>query len=135
MTVDHDGHTPPSHRNGKGSTESRTPLDRNQPGDWVIGHHRNSLIIRLDDPKVGLVRSAVNAVLAGIGNVTYGKKNTSAPPTSPSSDGMRFRVSFAEVHRMRIRKLQCQMVRHVVEMRATGHESAGWEDTLEKYSM
>ena len=48
---------------------------------------------------------------------------------------MRFRVSFAEVQRMRIRKLQCQMVRHVVEMRVKGQESDGWEDTLEKYSM
>lgn len=65
------------------------------------------------------------------------QKTTEPAMTEPakSDDGKRFLVSFAEVQRMRIRKLQCQLVRHVVKMRLDGKESGGWEETLELYSM
>ncbi|KAH8904101.1 hypothetical protein BR93DRAFT_884082 [Coniochaeta sp. PMI_546] len=34
---------------------------------------------------------------------------------------------------MRIRKLQCQLVRHIVNIRLSGRESSGWEETLKEY--
>jgi hypothetical protein len=43
-------------------------------------------------------------------------------------------VSFAELQRMRLRKLQIKLVRHAVRMRYSNKESQGWEETLKQYS-
>ncbi|KAK4211281.1 hypothetical protein QBC37DRAFT_290673, partial [Rhypophila decipiens] len=127
-----------------GSSKDRIHLDREAPGDFVIRHHRDSLVVRLEDYEPGKLQSTVAGMKTKLSNLRPGKspsdddkddeeaqrkKNAAAA----SGDGKRFRISFAEVQRMKIRKLQCQLVRHVVKMRLDGHESPGWEDTLEKY--
>ncbi|KAF4818307.1 hypothetical protein CGCSCA5_v005392 [Colletotrichum siamense] len=105
-------------------------LDRDDPGDWAVNHHLPNLIARLDEPELSSVGSKLNDLSTKLREIQYGRKSD---PTPSSEDGMRFRISFAEVQRMRIRKLQCQLVRHVVKMRLNGSESPGWEQTLEQY--
>lgn len=45
-----------------------------------------------------------------------------------------FRVSFAEMQRMNLRKLQIKLVKHAVTMSHTGDESPDWEKDLAAYS-
>jgi hypothetical protein len=44
------------------------------------------------------------------------------------------KVSIAALHRMRMRKLQGQLVQQVLHMRYKTTEPKGWEYSLEKYS-
>ncbi|KAI8246015.1 UDP-glucose 4-epimerase [Colletotrichum sp. SAR 10_77] len=104
-------------------------IRRESPGG-VYNNDSRPNSIRLDEPEVGFVGSKLNGVSTKLREIQYGRKSD---PTPSSEDGMRFRISFAEVQRMRIRKLQCQLVRHVVKMRLNGSESPGWEQTLEQY--
>ncbi|KAK7423834.1 hypothetical protein QQZ08_008878 [Neonectria magnoliae] len=115
--------TPPA-GHGQDAESTGKDLDRSRPGEWVIYHHRSSLITEIQNPEDGYLQAALKAL--GIN----GERPVS---TSSNGDGRRFRISFAEVQRMRIRKLQCQLVRHVAKMRLDGHESPGWERTLEQY--
>lgn len=107
-------------------------LDRDEPGEFAVRHHFRGLVVQLDKYKAGPVQSVADAWMKKL----LGKKNDrgSSVEGSPEGDGKRFRISFAEVQRMRIRKLQCQLVRHVVKMRLKGQESAGCEETLDNYS-
>jgi hypothetical protein len=117
-------------------------LDRDDPGKWVIRRHRDNLVVRLIEPKEGLVKSGLTTLKTKIQEIRDGKIHSTSPPlgdgesqvTSPHADNRRFRINFAEVQRMYVRKLQCQLVRHVAKMRATDQESSGWEETLAKYS-
>ncbi|KFY98416.1 hypothetical protein V498_01483 [Pseudogymnoascus sp. VKM F-4517 (FW-2822)] len=119
----------------QGSPKSKIHLDRDNPGDWVIRHHRSSLVVHLKDHEVGKIRSTLSGMRKKLQGFKLGDEEAQKQTKSAASgDGKRFRVSFAEVQRMRIRKLQCQLVRHVVKMRLNGHESPGWEETLEQYS-
>ncbi|KAM7201626.1 hypothetical protein V8F33_003175, partial [Rhypophila sp. PSN 637] len=130
-----------------GSSKNIIHLDREAPGDFVIRHHRDSLVVRLEDYEPGKLQSTVAGMKTKLSNLRPGKRQgdddkddeeaqrKKKNAAAASGDGKRFRISFAEVQRMKIRKLQCQLVRHVVKMRLDGHESPGWEDTLEKYSM
>ncbi|KAK3291386.1 uncharacterized protein B0H64DRAFT_331010 [Chaetomium fimeti] len=60
-------------------------------------------------------------------------RRSNGPGGADSAPPPRFRVNFAEVQRMKLRKLQCQVVRDVAEMRSHGREAEGWEENLEKY--
>jgi hypothetical protein len=42
--------------------------------------------------------------------------------------------SFAELHRMRMRKLQFKLAHKLARMQYSGEESEGWEETLQQYS-
>ncbi|KXX76896.1 hypothetical protein MMYC01_207845 [Madurella mycetomatis] len=52
----------------------------------------------------------------------------------PSPDEKRFRISFAELQRVKVRKLQCRVVSNAVSVRIRGCEVDGWETNLEKYA-
>ena len=45
----------------------------------------------------------------------------------------RFRVSFAELQRMQLRKLQITLVENMLNMRYSNRQSEGWEKTLREY--
>lgn len=151
----------PKYDRAPGSSKEIPNLDREDPGEWVIRHHRGGLVFRLKEYKPNKFQSTLAGMkemlqkLPRPGDKKEKTEKEEDPPgatapseTTPSSeatpteaeakkplDNLRFRISFAEVQRMKIRKLQCQLVRHVVKMRYDGHESPGWEDTLEQYSM
>jgi hypothetical protein len=73
-------------------------------GEWTLNHHQQGLLEK--------------------------------HPISTSAAGSSGHVSinFAELHRMRLRKLQIKLVHQAVNMRYTGVEADGWEETLEQYS-
>ncbi|KAH6627499.1 hypothetical protein F5144DRAFT_652073 [Chaetomium tenue] len=55
--------------------------------------------------------------------------------TEPAPPGQRiFRVSFAEMQRLKLRKLQVKLVDHAIDMFVSKQESVGWEKNLEKYT-
>ncbi|KAK3348939.1 hypothetical protein B0T25DRAFT_569602 [Lasiosphaeria hispida] len=43
-------------------------------------------------------------------------------------------ISFAELQRVQLRKLQCRLVKHVVDMRCWDTGLAGWEVDLHAYT-
>lgn len=101
------------------------------PGEFAIRHHRSGLVVQLDEYNVGRAESLFDTLASKLA----GRKDNKHPTANATSgDGKRFRISFAEVQRMRIRKLQCQLVRHIVNIRLSGRESSGWEETLKEYS-
>ncbi|KAM7203810.1 hypothetical protein V8F20_003816 [Naviculisporaceae sp. PSN 640] len=136
-----------------GSSKRVPDLNRDDPGDWVIGHHRSGLVLRLEEYRPTKIQSALAGMKEMLQKVprpgdkkdktekevvlpvatTPSEAATTKIKTKMPLDNKRFRINFAEVQRMKIRKLQCQLVRHVVNMRYDGHESPGWEDTLEQY--
>ena len=54
---------------------------------------------------------------------------------NPSPSGERlFRISFEEMQRMHLRKIQVRLIKHAVDMRATNRDSSpGWEKDLAEY--
>lgn len=95
------------------------PFNTKDPGPWVFRLHRENLI-------------------QGVVNEHHGPVSTSdhgeSGPELWRSDKS-FRISLPELQRMRLRKLQCILVRQVNQMRWTDVEPEDWEDTLQKYSM
>ncbi|KAF4921772.1 hypothetical protein CGCVW01_v005749 [Colletotrichum viniferum] len=111
--------------------DNQVRLDRDKPGEWAINHHLRGLIEELEH-ETSSIWSKLNKLGTKIQEIQHGKKEQPALQ-STSEDGRRFRISFAEVQRMRIRKLQCELVRHVAKMRLQRKESPGWEQSLEQY--
>ena len=88
-------------------------------GRWVVYHHRDELIREV----VGAERKSTRWFkrLLGI--------------TEPADDAARiFRVSFAEMQRMKLRRLQIRLVNHAVSMSTSDQEPKGWEEDLAQYS-
>lgn len=96
--------------------QTPVPLDPENPGQWVIDHHKHGLIEELKPPTSNFLWRIFN---------TRNKVRRL---------DRRFRISFAELQRMRIRKLQCQLVEDVIQMRKNGSEPDDWETTLDHYS-
>ncbi|KAF7593645.1 hypothetical protein BBP40_011050 [Aspergillus hancockii] len=94
---------------------AKIPLDPKEPELWAINHHRPNLIAELVPPTETYLQRWLGA------------KNLASPER-------RFRISFAELQRMRVRKLQCILTKHVIKMRSDGLEPPSWEDTLDKYT-
>jgi hypothetical protein len=101
-------------------------LNPNNPGHWAINYHLSNLVFELRRPKWHPIRRAVNAVTSFL-------KGQKVDNYTPMDTERRFRISFAEVQRMKVRKLQCRVVDDVVYMRAYGREPDGWEENLDKY--
>ncbi|KAH8160916.1 hypothetical protein CIB48_g7326 [Xylaria polymorpha] len=105
------------------------PLADGDPGTWAIGHHKDNLIGNI---KKNPTRSSILGCIW--------KRWRDAKSGSKASDEWQrpdeendLRVSLAELQRIRLRKLQCQLVKHVAYMKTTGEESENWENDLETY--
>jgi hypothetical protein len=101
--------------------------------DFVVDHHREGLVMPITKKE-----PCTLSRLAGKWRRKMKQKALDEPDTGdvwqrPDKDNS-FRVSFAELQRMRLRKIQCRLVRHVADMRKTGKESENWETDLEAYS-
>ena len=88
------------------------PLGTGDIMKWVISHHRENLVMRLEEPKKGIF--AINK--------------------QPAEEQIRFRISFAELQRIRLRQLQCELVEDAIYMHQNATNLPGWEVRLEKYS-
>ncbi|KAK3314838.1 hypothetical protein B0H66DRAFT_563764 [Apodospora peruviana] len=137
---------PPPHPPPTGGSSCRN-LDRYNQGDWALDQHLTNLVMELEPPsKVRNIRKLGRASTAAAGptdkedhhldqlhrDSERGRDDNDNDITDRDRE-RRFRINFAEVQRMRVRKLQCRLVRDVVDMRYTGREVDGWEEALDKY--
>lgn len=97
------------------------PLDPRAIGPWVLNHHYPHLIEEITTAELSRPPGA------------RGSEDAEASVGVPEEERI-FRVSFAELQRMHLRKLQVKLVKHTVDMRISKKESANWEDDLARYS-
>jgi hypothetical protein len=87
-------------------------------GKWAVEHHRQGLIHEV----VGARRKSKQRLNRFLGI------------TEPAPRERIFRVSFAEMQRLKLRKLQVKLVDHAVDMLTSNREPDGWEGHLAQYS-
>jgi hypothetical protein len=112
-----DSQTPPTRPplRQKFAAVTPRPHDDANHGRWVVDHHRDELIREV----VGAERKSTRWFkrLLGI--------------TEPADDAARiFRVSFAELQRMKLRQLQIRLVNHAVSMSRSDQEPEGWQERI-----
>jgi hypothetical protein len=128
---------------GVSSVRSRDPpprhIDPENPGSWVLRHHKDNLISELREPESSFISKIYDQYFKHMTKTSSG--TTSKEPhddhktvKSTKWEARRFRVSFAELQRMHLRKLQIKLAKHVVDMHYSNRESEGWEETLRQYS-
>ncbi|KAF2236942.1 hypothetical protein EV356DRAFT_530455 [Viridothelium virens] len=134
---------PNSHDSGSGSPSHRRPRSQDNVeqlhndgkpeayADDASAENVHDDLFRLspediipEDPNEWLVRHHLKGLLR-----VY---DVSRHPDAKESKG-HIAVSFAEMQRMRLRKLQIKLVYQAVEMYCTSKESEGWEQTLQQY--
>ncbi|ROW13910.1 hypothetical protein VPNG_03591 [Cytospora leucostoma] len=98
----------------------KSTLDPLAPGVWTVDHHYENLIQEIATGHLSLP--------AGVQD----------PADVEKGDGLQkyqrvFRISFAEMQRMHLRKLQIKLIKHAVDMRVSKQESDRWEDELAQY--
>lgn len=132
------------------SSSSEVPipiLDPKRPGPWLLHHHKENIICKLKRPKVNLatkIYDQISKVVCKAHSKLFEEGNnktsgaTNDPPDDPEAENnwekRRFRVSFAELQRMYLRKLQCKLVKDAVDMYDNDDEVPGWESNLREYS-
>lgn len=107
-------------------------LDANNPGPWLVDHHLHSLVqeVMAPPPTDGFPRRVFGR-LRGTKDKARQKRRLEK---QPGGRGERtFRVSFAEMQRMHLRKLQVMLVKHAVTMYSTKEETRKWEKDLAAY--
>lgn len=112
-------------------TASDTPLrELDDPSSWVVRHHEAGLINRIER------KQSTYSHLFGGRKRDQKADDVEAPDSQwrRPDENSDFRISFAELQRMKLRKIQCKLVKHVADMRKTGGEPRGWEEDLEAYS-
>ncbi len=126
--------------------DQRTGLDANGGNitKWVINHHIKNLIEELEEPKPSMLADLFSIIYRGLSRAfNHGSKLNQQNGGLPLQQReKRFRISFAELQRMRIRQLHCELVQDVIRMRAEGSaedstensDSPRWETRLKEYS-
>lgn len=105
-------------------------LDARKPGPWVVDHHLRGLVVEIvPSPVEGFQQQLISRVRAMFGKSRQGQRlNDQKKPERT------FRVSFAEMQRMHLRKLQAGLANHAVTMYTTKEETQEWEEDLAAYS-
>lgn len=105
-------------------------LDVEKPGPWVVDHHLRGLIFELVPlPVEGFQQRIISWCRAMTGRSHQPKRLD-----GDNNPERTFRVSFAEIQRMHLRKLQVVLVNHAVTMYNTRVETGRWEEDLAAYS-
>jgi hypothetical protein len=99
-------------------------------GQWSLDHHRLNLVQQspYKIPSKGYFKRPRGA--APTSNDSILKTESTAESRKKGT----LTVSFVELQRMRLRKLQIKLVKQAVEMHHTGRETKDWEETLQQYS-
>jgi len=119
---------------------SATPHQLAPDFSWIVEHHNHELIttIRLQEPThlaklVQAVRKwrpwAARGGAATNQNIDANKTEWQREDSKNS-----FRISVAELHRIRMRKLQCKLASHAWYMKRFKKEPPDWEHDLQEYS-
>lgn len=102
-------------------------LDRSTT--WILDHHQPNLILKLEKP----VDSSP------LPSLPKKKKDNDAEDKKPAEeDDVRYLINFSELQNMHVRKLQCKLVKRVLDLRISEYDKEGegeWEDVLREYSM
>ncbi|CAN8104429.1 unnamed protein product [Discula destructiva] len=117
-----------SEKKDKGDVE----LDTDDPGPWVVDHHLRNLIEEVVPPEEIPTRDLRRRILNRVRRIK-GKSYQNKRLDKNKAPVRTFRVSFAELQRMHLRKLQIRLVKHAVNMYGTKSESDGWEKDLAAY--
>ncbi|KAF2111549.1 hypothetical protein BDV96DRAFT_582376 [Lophiotrema nucula] len=109
----------------------------NQPASahgWVVEHHVHNLIraVSRDAPRSWLSRSSGN------GSNSFDEKDDPEQGPTKQTNGripQILEISFAEMQRMRLRKLQCKLIEHAAAMSISDEaaEPDHWEKDLQDY--
>lgn len=105
-------------------------LDAENPGPWVVDHHLRGLILKIVSPPAEGFQQWINSQLKAVS----GKSHQAERLDKEQKPEQTFRISFAEMQRMHLRKLQVSLVTHAVTMYGTREESENWEKDLAAYS-
>ncbi|KAK8008314.1 hypothetical protein PG991_010865 [Apiospora marii] len=100
---------------------------------YGVEDHRHQLIERIKKGPVDFVGSLTYLTPGSWLNIT--KKEDPKPPsyTRENPDDS-FRLSIAEMQRMRLRKLQGKLVKHAAQLQFEGTEPDEWETDLQQYT-
>ena len=92
----------------KKSTRNRSGLHKTPSASWVLKNYKDNLIIELKPPR--------SPIFDRFRNFWGGAKAT-YPEKAQGNIARRFRISFAQLQSMHLRKLQYELIRRVVDMR------------------
>ncbi|KAK4251343.1 hypothetical protein C7999DRAFT_10969, partial [Corynascus novoguineensis] len=105
---------------------------------FVLDHHRDNLVEMVEEAKSPMDRLGLRrrirprkSTSSHKGSGDYWKRPV---PTGPNGSLRSYRISFAELQRMHLRKLQCKLVQHVADMRFRNKEPRNWEKDLQAYT-
>jgi hypothetical protein len=111
---------------------THNPISRTNTIDrstsWVLGHHAPNLILKLQRP----VDTSIFGSVSKKSKVVDTEERKEA-----EEDDVRYRISFSELQNMHVRKLQCKLVKRVLDLRISEQDAEGdgeWEDLLRQYS-
>ncbi|EOO00985.1 hypothetical protein UCRPA7_3520 [Phaeoacremonium minimum UCRPA7] len=91
---------------------AQIPLDFSNPKPWVLSRHIENLVSRIQ-----------------------GEPDKRSQKTRDKNDigDRHLHMSFAELQRMRLRELQCRLVKSIVDMRIDPRTPVDWEANLKEY--
>lgn len=96
-------------------------------------HHKDGLICRIErEDRLTLsdwLRRLWGKQTAKTSTLEKGAEERCGPPDQYHS----WRISLTELQRMQLRKLQCRLVRAVVDMRLHNHELCTWAQYLKSF--
>lgn len=104
--------------------------------NWAIRHHRHGLITHIQKKDQNFLSKGSDFLKQHWtkSNADCDRENGDQNEWQRPSKSESFRVSLAEMQRMRLRKLQCRLVNHSVTIQCLGKEPDTWERDLEDYS-
>lgn len=120
-----------------GTVSWRSAVDLNQTDDlssWAIRHHREHLISTVEKKPQHKVLEYIEKKAQHFVSRTKDNERQDADTWGRPEKHRTFRISLAEMQRMRLRKLQCKMVQHAVRIHLKADEPDDWEWDLECYS-
>jgi hypothetical protein len=123
---------------------SALSIDPENPGPWVLHHHKGNFITELEKPPKTFSDKAeyyfkewteeLSRSTKRLLNINCEKKKDHGKIENRGKwEDRRFRLSFAELQRMKLRKLQIALVGNVVNMLHSNRDNAEWENNLREY--
>ncbi|KAK4119439.1 hypothetical protein N657DRAFT_674850 [Parathielavia appendiculata] len=110
---------------------AQIPLDFNNPKPWVLSRHIENLVSRIEgepDKKAQKTRHKND-----IGDCHCNGLGPQPRSDQRADEDNHLHMSFAELQRMRLRELQCRLVKSIVDMRIDPRTAADWEANLKEY--
>ncbi|KAK8127292.1 hypothetical protein PG984_008400 [Apiospora sp. TS-2023a] len=102
-------------------------------GSLVFHHHKAGLIFRIERKDRPTLFERLGLFGAKPTSETSTAEKSAEEGRGPSDQNHSFRISLAELQRMQLRKLQCKLVKAVVDMRYHDDDSCNWAQDLKSF--